>query len=543
MSRCENQGGIGARVPARSFGAIGAIGAIGAAMLFVYASAAFAYGPFPPGTTVFVDRANTSGVEDGSQAQPFDTIGEGIDAAPAGGVVGVAPGTYPDETGLVVFQPIQLLGYDAATTSVLATEGEDLLTIDSPHVRVAGFTFVGQWEPGPITETDPCTANILVQIPDPSVLIEQSVLKENCYGLRIDEYAAGSGPILTRLDIHDNPHSGIFGVASQVSNSIIRDNGWGYALEKWVPANAKSQLSAVNNTFVNNGVGLAALTELSSGVVKNNVFAGHTAAPGFSAAVRTYSSVLPAFLGNLFHDNSEALVVTVVGPCCLTYSSGSQLNALAGSQGNADGDPKLASASNPQLTSGSAAIDSALGAPAPAIDFAGNTRPVDGDGDCVAQWDAGAYEAGAKFASQILTLGRCIEWVFSPANKWLFGGCAIIDCCPFCPGLAILDWQIYALGSPVEAVVVRIDGLGRRAFRNITIQGRARWLSPNELLVLGGERVMLRGLVFPDPDKRPALRMTAETFVANEPKRRGTRGVMLTQSVRGAIIAEAALEY
>ena len=44
--------------------------------------------------TVYVDVTNTSGIEDGSEAYPFNTIQEGIDAAVSGCSVYVADGTY-----------------------------------------------------------------------------------------------------------------------------------------------------------------------------------------------------------------------------------------------------------------------------------------------------------------------------------------------------------------------------------------------------------------------------------------------------------------
>jgi len=46
------------------------------------------------GATIYVDAANASGIEDGSQASPFNTIPEGIDAATEGDLVSVAPGIY-----------------------------------------------------------------------------------------------------------------------------------------------------------------------------------------------------------------------------------------------------------------------------------------------------------------------------------------------------------------------------------------------------------------------------------------------------------------
>ncbi len=54
------------------------------------------FGPFPVGTTIFVDRHNTRGSEDGTASHPFRTIQAGVNAATPGGIVGVAAGFYPE---------------------------------------------------------------------------------------------------------------------------------------------------------------------------------------------------------------------------------------------------------------------------------------------------------------------------------------------------------------------------------------------------------------------------------------------------------------
>ncbi|MCH8147263.1 MAG: FAD-dependent oxidoreductase, partial [Planctomycetes bacterium] len=52
--------------------------------------------------TVHVDLANNSGVEDGTQANPFDMVQEGIDAAVNGSYMRISAGDY-DESGTTVF--------------------------------------------------------------------------------------------------------------------------------------------------------------------------------------------------------------------------------------------------------------------------------------------------------------------------------------------------------------------------------------------------------------------------------------------------------
>ena len=60
-------------------------------------------------TTIHVDASNTSGVEDGSATNPYDTLSEGIDAASYGDTVQLASGTY--QLGLFVFRkPVRIIG-------------------------------------------------------------------------------------------------------------------------------------------------------------------------------------------------------------------------------------------------------------------------------------------------------------------------------------------------------------------------------------------------------------------------------------------------
>ena len=57
--------------------------------------------------TIYVDVNNTSGIEDGTAANPYNTVQEGINAAIEGDVVQVAPGTYSPATGEVF--PIDIM--------------------------------------------------------------------------------------------------------------------------------------------------------------------------------------------------------------------------------------------------------------------------------------------------------------------------------------------------------------------------------------------------------------------------------------------------
>ncbi len=95
---------------------------------------------------VHVNAANTSGVEDGSAANPFNTIGEGLAAAVAGDTVQVAAGTYME--AVVIPPGVTLAGAGRDVTTINATgRGTSAVRMTgegtSPRTVLRGFTVRG----------------------------------------------------------------------------------------------------------------------------------------------------------------------------------------------------------------------------------------------------------------------------------------------------------------------------------------------------------------------------------------------------------------
>jgi hypothetical protein len=92
--------------------------------------------------TVYVDSANTSGVEDGTQAHPFNTIQEGVDAASDGDTVRVAAGTYRERIGFPEDIHLTLIGAGPGVTVVRPPtyEGAALLIRGDATAQVRGMT-------------------------------------------------------------------------------------------------------------------------------------------------------------------------------------------------------------------------------------------------------------------------------------------------------------------------------------------------------------------------------------------------------------------
>jgi hypothetical protein len=61
-----------------------------------------------------VDRANTTGTEDGTFEHPYTTAGKGVAAAPPGALVGLRGNTYTGPQ--TINKPVTLATYGGATT-------------------------------------------------------------------------------------------------------------------------------------------------------------------------------------------------------------------------------------------------------------------------------------------------------------------------------------------------------------------------------------------------------------------------------------------
>jgi len=92
---------------------------------------------------IYVNIGNTSGIEDGTQTHPFDSITEGIEAVTSGKSVVVAAGTYNEQ--LIINKGITLQGAGKENTIIsgLGCIG-NLITITADDVTISGFTIDGK---------------------------------------------------------------------------------------------------------------------------------------------------------------------------------------------------------------------------------------------------------------------------------------------------------------------------------------------------------------------------------------------------------------
>ncbi|MBU4509925.1 DUF1565 domain-containing protein, partial [bacterium] len=93
---------------------------------------------------IYVDAGNTTGIEDGTQTHPFDTIAEGIDAVAPGKSVVVSAGTYNEQ--LIINKEITLQGAGKGSTSITILVGYigNLITVTADDVTISGFNIDGR---------------------------------------------------------------------------------------------------------------------------------------------------------------------------------------------------------------------------------------------------------------------------------------------------------------------------------------------------------------------------------------------------------------
>ena len=92
---------------------------------------------------IYVDIGNTSGIEDGTQTHPFNSIAEGIEAVTSGKSVVVAAGTYNEQLIINKGITLQGAGKESAFIIGLGYTG-NLITVTADDVTISGFTIDGK---------------------------------------------------------------------------------------------------------------------------------------------------------------------------------------------------------------------------------------------------------------------------------------------------------------------------------------------------------------------------------------------------------------
>jgi hypothetical protein len=203
----------------------------------------------------------------------YPTIAEAIAAAPEGGTVLVAAGTYTEN--LVIGRPLTLRGEGMGVTTIKGKEiawddeGGPAVHITGDNVTVAGFTITGGY---------------------PGVMVdgESAVLEANNIIRNRKEDADGLGILVT-------------GNACMIRNNLIVHNGETYNGEgAGVKAISVQSLVIENNTICDNaganggdvGNGYGIYARDSQGIILNNIIADNDAWDGPNGGVKGYGIYL-----------------------------------------------------------------------------------------------------------------------------------------------------------------------------------------------------------------------------------------------------------
>lgn len=206
---------------------------------------------------IYVDIRNTSGIEDGTQTHPFNSIIEGIDAVAPGKSVIVAVGTYKEQ--LIIDRSITLRGASRDNTFITGSGlTGNLITIEEDYVIITGFTIDGANSTAKGIYFNNCS----------SININNNTIQNNVsYGLNY----RNSSPTIECNDITDNDYSAIdiaMGGAGIIRDNFLINNLYG------IRSCGDSSPEITGNNISNNNTGIycreSATPIISYNTISNN---------------------------------------------------------------------------------------------------------------------------------------------------------------------------------------------------------------------------------------------------------------------------------
>ncbi len=306
------------------------------------------------------------------------TIQAAINTASSGDIIRVAPGNY---IGSLSFQGKNLRLESTGGPEVTTIRGSGGTAVDiGPGAALIGFTV-----------TDGMAyfgAGMAVH--GWGTLIRGNIFENNVqnyggYGAAIGINRAS--PIIERNIFRYNSAQGdtqhlasVVGVINasspRITNNLFYDNAC-RALNITIPTGNNPEV--INNTIVRNPVGIhvAANVSTATHIYRNNLIAGN--GKGLELVSLYDNSYVPIWDHNLVYGNQT------------NYDG---ISDLTGTSGNISAHPGFAyqTTNDFRLPKSSPAIDAGSNEAAPSEDYAGNTRPFNGDGDSTAVTDIGSYE-------------------------------------------------------------------------------------------------------------------------------------------------------
>jgi hypothetical protein len=376
----------------------------------------------------------------------YRTIQAAIDAAAAGDTVLVAPGTY-NETIDFHAKRITVVSESGAASTIINGDGVGVVVTmnanagETPVLR--GFTIRNggpygsrdgaiDTSGGPaLIENNTITANHFcgdgaVTADFSAATIRNNVISGNSQvlcsggvgGAGVSIGGDGTVQLLNNVITGNTHGSGAGGVelfaagTPTISGNLIKDNiGWiggGMSLENVSDATITNNMIVGNQGALGGGMYVSVPYGARGPLVLNNTIAANQANNGLGVYTDGFVDQA-AFVNNILTGNGAAAVVDCDGTYAPTppiirfndvYNSGTGpayggiCSDQTGVNGNKSVDPSFVDAAggNFHIRRGPA-VDAGTNTGAPAVDFDGDARPVDGNGDGVAIVDMGADEA------------------------------------------------------------------------------------------------------------------------------------------------------
>jgi len=207
---------------------------------------------------IYVDAANTTGIEDGTETHPFNTITEGIDAVALGKSVIVTAATYNEQL-IINKEGITLQGIDKENTFINgASVNGNLIILEADYITITGFTIDG----------DGSTSVGIYFDNYSSININNNIIQNNTsYGINY----SNSSPTIENNNIKSNNYSGIdvgTGGAGIILNNFVVSNKYG------IRTYGDSCPEITGNNISNNNTGIycreSATPIISYNTISNN---------------------------------------------------------------------------------------------------------------------------------------------------------------------------------------------------------------------------------------------------------------------------------
>jgi hypothetical protein len=251
--------------------------------------------------TIYVDAANNTGVEDGSQQHPFNTIKEGINAAVPGAIVMILQGAYiPDDSWsgndhtLLLKAGVKLVGESPENTlvdGIIVDQEVSNLSITLENISFSEFHFTRGTIAGPFNDKNiirNCSTSLISMAFGPGIPVNDStpgpnysfLIENNNLGTEgVIEFLNGNG--VSEMSVLNNTCGYISIKCGSGYNILIDNNEVEYGiLDK----------SAINPTIIsNNRINNGGILDYSGGnpdgiedeIIRDNIIIAAESSPVF----------------------------------------------------------------------------------------------------------------------------------------------------------------------------------------------------------------------------------------------------------------------